>query len=281
MTVRTEWLKDRRNYIGASEIATLCGLTSKRPIEVYEFKRGLREEAEQDNALAAFGRDFEPILFAKFEAMTGMRTEASETVYHKEYPFIACNPDRRIVGLNELLEGKTYGFSGASEWGEPGTDHIPLKYRVQTLCQLAITGAERCHVIAFRRETAEYSPYIIERNDELASSLIDKAVAFWIDNVEAGVPPPPDDSDAYRKFLERQFNANPELTIPATYHMDEKIAEAMALAASIKPIEAQLNQIKNEIRAAMGDATRMVSIQGDVTYAMSGKSRALRLPTAS
>lgn len=279
---RQKWLEERRTYVGASEIAALCGLGPKKPIEVWQAKLGLIDEAENDDCLSVFGREFEPVLFAKYEQMTGCKVEPVGVVRHPEFPVVACNPDRAIVGTNRLLEGKTYGFKQADEWGEPNSDQVPLKYRVQALVQMECTGAEAVEFIAFRRETCEYTLYTVARDPENGARLVAAGVKFWDERVLANEPPPPDESEAYKHYLNRKYPRVIRESIAATAAQDKKIASATYLHAQVKAFTKQLAQIKNELRAEMGDAGRLVSIHGDVALyevKRNGKTtKALRLP---
>lgn len=279
MIDRAAWLEGRKAYIGASEIAALCGLGSRKPIQIYEAKLGLVDEAENDDPLSIFGRDFEPILWSKFEAMTKFKTEPAGTVWHSVYPQVACNPDRFIVGEDAVCEGKTFGFQAADEWGQPNSDEVPLKYRVQALVQLECTEKARCEFIAFRRETAEYTLYYVNRNRKIGMALCQRGQEFMERNVAKRIPPQPDESDAYRDYLSRAFPKTNKEKVPATAEQDAKIERAMYLVKVIDPLETELKTIKNELRAEIGEAYKLESMSGTVTYGEDGRGgRRLTLP---
>ena len=69
---RDEWLKLRKNYIGSSEIGTICGLNPySSPLQLWRYKTG-RDSPREDNDFLWLGRRMEPVIGELFEKRTGL-----------------------------------------------------------------------------------------------------------------------------------------------------------------------------------------------------------------
>ena len=278
-TDRARWLVERRQYLGGSDVAAICGIGTYKPIDVYMEKLGLKKDDGSTNGIAQFGLDFEPILFDKYAQMTGAKLRRCGVVRHKKYRFLAGNPDRMILNTNDLLEGKTFGFRAADEWGEPNTDQVPLKHRCQAQWYLMLTGCDVCRFIAFRRETCEYSFYAVEAHRENQEKLLFWAIKFWENHIEKKIPPQIDSSASYTGDLVSEHPVHKGETVLATEAEDDLVLQAQMQSATLKAAKDDADLTKNKIRALIGEAPSLVSIHGTVVYKQTKSgSRPLRLP---
>ena len=94
---RQKWLANRKNYIGASEVAAVLGMDPYRtPATVWSAKvHG--EPTDNDNDAMAFGRDVEDAIAKLYTRRTGVKLEGDsdpEVIHHPEYPWIGATLDR-------------------------------------------------------------------------------------------------------------------------------------------------------------------------------------------
>lgn len=157
------WLEARRQGITASEIAVVMGLSPwDSPYALFHRKLGILPGIT-DNAAMERGRVLEPYIAEKFAErhpelmMTGT---GRELFRHDGRPWQMATPDRLLCDDMRLdfegdtvieefepaavLECKT--ASDMSEWGEPGTDEIPVHYRAQVLWQMDVMGVATAYV---------------------------------------------------------------------------------------------------------------------------------------
>jgi len=161
-----------------------------------------------------------------------------------------------------IWEGKT-AFS-AEEWGEPGTDEIPVYYRCQVLWYLDVFGLAHCY-LSVLIGGIDYREYLIEYDAQEAAFLREHGAAF-LASVHNGVRPDIDAHDAtYRAIRERHPDIDGEtVSIPADIADLWLSAEADADAAKERSIVA-----KSELLEAMGEAQK-------ATHALTGEVIARR-----
>ena len=106
-------------------------------------------------------------------------------------PVLAVNTDSLVVAGGDPVEAKTHsiagGWSDKDEWGDEGTDEVPLSIIVQCQCHLIAHEREICHVPALIGRRG-FVMYEVRRNAEVVKAIEEQAFAFW-DRVTALRPP--------------------------------------------------------------------------------------------
>lgn len=173
----------------------------------------------EGNAATRFGHAFENEVIR----FTGMKYGAAITDREKLFTrdYLSCHIDALMGDV--LIEAKTTTeFSFKMEWGEPGTDKIPIGYQLQVAHNLLLTGKEKCimPVLIFPRRQSEMEEigigvddnfdminiaewvrvlsqmgylqfFEIHANPELQSIMLQKYRTFWENHVLTGTPPVP------------------------------------------------------------------------------------------
>lgn len=188
-----EWLAARRNGIGASEVAAVCGLSPyEGPLRVWLSKvAGLDAE---DNPAMKWGRRFEDDVLEEFienhpdvkvQAKPGLFADGTDS-------WRLCTPD--ALGEDDdgqtLVEVKTGMSYGDSEtWGEPGTDEVPVQYLCQVTWSCDILGLTRWVLPVLLLDQRDYREYRGDFDPEFAALLRGRVGPFWHGNVIGGVEP--------------------------------------------------------------------------------------------
>jgi putative phage-type endonuclease len=175
-------LEERINYLGSSDAAGVLGLSRwKTPLEVWAIKTRQFEPKELDSEAVELGNELEDYVARRFMKKTGKKVQrVNETLYHPDYPFLAANVDRRIVGEKSVLECKVTSAWKASEWrGE----EIPQEYIIQVLHQMAIGGFTKGY-IAVLIGNQDFKWKEIIRDEKVIKDIIRKEVYFWQEFVE-------------------------------------------------------------------------------------------------
>ena len=163
-----EWLEARRQGVTASEIAVIMGLSPySSPYALFHQKLGILPP-DDDKAVYERGRVLEPYIAEKFAAAhpefipfgTGR-----ELYFHDDRPWQMATPDRLLLTGElvpvSLLETKT---DAGDEWGDEGTDDIPVHYRCQVLWQMDVMGVSRAYVACLRMRQWDIREYVIEHH---------------------------------------------------------------------------------------------------------------------
>lgn len=98
---REDWLRERRNSLGGSDMGAVLGLNRWRsPYTVWADKMGLLPDQEDSEAMR-IGRDLEPYVLRRFCEASGKKTRHVNAILRNlDLPHIHANVDSMIVGEN-------------------------------------------------------------------------------------------------------------------------------------------------------------------------------------
>ena len=190
-----DFTRDRHLYIGGSDIGAILGLSPYRtPLEVWMEKTG-KVVNRANNLAIRFGTYAEDFVAKEYALQTELNLiEYPQPISHPLHEHLVGHIDRFVIKkelgvkplfdansmctASHILECKTANPFNQSQWGESGTDQVPLPYLVQCLWYLAITNLERCDV-AVLFGNSDFRIYEISRDLELESTILQKANFFW------------------------------------------------------------------------------------------------------
>lgn len=187
------WLAARRNGVGGSDAAAVCGFSRFRtPLAVYLSKVHADDRDGTDQM--RWGKLQEPVLRAWFEQQHGIAVRRCGLLASRDRPWQLATPDG-LTADGGIVEYKTTRYAG-DEWDD---DQVPDDAEVQVQHTLAVTGRSHAWVAVsiggappiFRR---------VERDDALIADLTEIERVFWHEHVVPRVPPPlqPPDVDRMR-----------------------------------------------------------------------------------
>jgi predicted phage-related endonuclease len=115
----------------------------------------------------------------------------------------------------KILECKTANPFSRAQWGEPGSDQVPMSYLCQCVWYMAITGIEKTDLAVLFGNT-DFRIYCIARDHELENLVLEKAHHFWHEYVLKNLPPPAQSPEDCQLLFERSdpsktLEANPEI----------------------------------------------------------------------
>lgn len=284
-----DFTRDRTKYLGGSDIGAILGFSKYRTaLDVWLEKTG-RIESIVDNLPVRFGSFAESFVASEYANQTGYALVHCETgVAHPQYPFMVGHIDRYVFesdncsdelfhsdgscAASHLLECKTASPFNQSEWGELGTDEVPMSYLVQCLWYLAITNLERCDVAALFGNS-DFRIYEVYRDKELEELIIAKATAFWNDYVQLDTPPPAQCESDYQYLFKREVTGKAVEADPSVCELTKKL---QLLNSEIKSKEVEISHIKQTIMGQMGEA-ELLTYQGQVLATWKSPKQSYRL----
>jgi putative phage-type endonuclease len=182
--------EERKLGIGGSDMPIIMGLSNyKTPYQLYLEKTGQIESSQEENQLQYWGNQLEEVIRKEFEKRNNVVVEERETLVHPVFNFLRANIDGFIPASNAVLEVKCSSSFMAHEWGEDGSDVIPMPYLVQVAHYCAVTNAD-CAYIAVLIGGNDYREFKYNRDAILEEKLIIAAQNFW-NCVQNKTPPPP------------------------------------------------------------------------------------------
>lgn len=180
MSDRAAWLAERRTGIGSSDVAGILGVSPySTPFQVWLSKV---EELDDDteNEAMRWGRLLESMILDEWERVNGEPTVryGERLIRSANHPWLLASPDA-MTAAGVPIDAKV-----TSDWS---WDEVPNHYRLQSLHQQIVVGADHGLVVALhagrRLET-----YRVDMDYDMAWEIISRTEEFW-KLVEAGEPP--------------------------------------------------------------------------------------------
>jgi putative phage-type endonuclease len=249
------WHAARRTGIGASEAAAACGVsTYLTPLHVYGRKLGELAEVEETDAMR-LGKLLEPVVRAEFTHRTGIPVWAAPCgLYrHPRAGFMLATPDAILEPAGTLLECKTTTWRLAKKLGEEGSDYIPEEWVCQAQQQLAVMGADVCHVAALI-DGRTLRQYVVARDDELIGNLEAIEAELWERIINRDPPEPTWSHSATPALVKSLYRATSGETVELPLEIADLWGHYQRLGEDVKALEQQRDELKARVAFAMGDA---------------------------
>jgi len=257
---------ERLTGLGGSDIGAILGLSKFRtPVDVWAEKTG-RVAPQESSLQMRFGTYAEEFVAQEYTAATGKRVQRfNPMLRHPTAPLIGhvdrlVIPDGAKVASHKseirtdcLLECKTasaFAAMNANEWGEAGTDQVPMAYLVQVATYRILAG---CHYadLAVLFGNQDFRVYHLWRDEDLEQMIIAKATEWWQRHVVADVPPEPV-SDADVRLLYPA--STPAKTVEATDEILQTLSVLRTAKEQAKAYEDAAEAAAVALKAALGDA---------------------------
>ena len=184
-----EWEQERRNSIGASEVAAVLGLSPySTPFDVYKHKHGVDSYFDPERAYV--GHALEGVIHGHIEKFMPELCPVLPAfmVRSKEYPWLHASLDRRVTvdGLDVPVQMKSAHFYGVKDWEEGTPILVQAQLQTELLCFDRPFGFSAVFGGDMRIRL-----YRVERDDEfIENHLIPATKEFWFEHVKKDVPPP-------------------------------------------------------------------------------------------
>ena len=279
MLMNHDFTQDRTKYLGGSDIGAILGLSPfKSPLAVWMEKTG-KEVKPIDNLPLRFGSFVEEFVANEYAKATGFALRHDESVYiHPDHSYMSAHIDRFVhtdgldQGATKILECKTANPFSRAQWGEVGSDQVPMSYVCQCVWYMAITGITKTDLAVLFGNT-DFRVYCIARDRELENLVLEKASHFWHEHVLKDFPPPAQTPDDCQLLFQR---GDPAKTFEAN-------AETLALLERLQTLnyqgnacEEEITTLKTQIMAQMQDA-EVLAHQGQVLATWKAPKPSFRL----
>lgn len=248
---------DRTKFIGGSDAAVVLGISPWRTrLQLWQDKVQPRVEKIDParQRILSRGHRLEPYVVDMLAEETGLEVLHRNCRYiDAEHPFLACEIDAEAA-TGQNIEIKTVSPFKAQEWGELGTDAIPVHYTAQAQHGMMIRGAASC-IFGVLIGGDDFRVYEVQRDDEIIAALREAEVRFWLDHVVPAVAPEPTSGEDIARLYPHDAGTAVEADTAALIAYNE----LRALLAQAKDLDAQIELRKDALRTAMGPHARLLS----------------------
>jgi len=258
ITVRDDahWRRLRAAHVGASEVASLFGLSPYLTHwQLWMIKSGRLPEPDLDDvAHIRTGKHFEPAIAAYAADKFGMtlrkvrRYLSDDTVES-----MGASLDYEQIGTGTLIPTEIKWSVRGDGWDYEGDviTQAPEQNLLQVQQQIACAGADRGQVIAYVGNDARRM--IVPRRENIIEMIRVKIAEFW-DSVQAGTEPEPDFvADAESISLLAYLNPLCEVDLSGDAEAEEWAHEHVAQKAVAKAADDAAKAAKAKITKKMLD----------------------------
>lgn len=262
---RATWLDARRDGVGASEVAAICGLSPyASALSVWIDKTRGREETDSDEL--AYGREMEGAIIARFARESGKCVKSHPYAVWRSvrWPWMTCTPDAWCCDENAGVEAKTqfpYHRTGA----------IPLAWELQAQAQMAVMGWERVYIPTYYGGR-QFEILTVERDEETIEEIARITKTFW-ELVTSDTMPEPGHLDA--QALAEYFPPVDAVMVLSPEGV-ELVRRIRAQQELVRMQQESLEVSKNLLRALMASAT-VAEFEGEVLATWRPDSRGRRV----
>jgi len=279
MLINHDFTQDRSKYIGGSDIGALLGLSHyKSPLAVWMEKTG-KEVKPVDSLPLRFGSFVEEFVANEYAKATGFALSADDTTrIHPQYSFMSGNIDRYVheEGLHmpatKILECKTANPFSRAQWGEVGSDQVPMSYLCQCVWYMSVTGIEKTDLAVLFGNT-DFRIYTILRDPELENLVLEKAHHFWHEHVLKDIPPPVQTPEDCQLLFQRGDSSK---TLEANAETLALLEQLQTLNQQGHTCEEEITALKTQIMTQMQDA-EVLAHQGQVLATWKAPKPSFRL----
>lgn len=248
-----EWLEDRQNGIGGSDVGAVLGLNKyKSAYTLWAEKTWLLHTEEVDNESMRIGRDLEDYVAKRFMEATGHTVVTSDYSFQsKAHPFMLANVDRLLTDEPCGLECKT--ASALTRYDFENGD-IPPSYYCQCMHYMAVTGLKKWYIAILVMGKGFYW-FEIKRDEEEIKALIEAEEDFW-NKVQTGEAPQIDGTMSTAKTLGAVFNRSKDKECILGHEAENALNMIYNINEKIKELKEQKTLYENIVKRDMQDAEK-------------------------
>ncbi|MGW6499389.1 YqaJ viral recombinase family protein [Nonomuraea angiospora] len=258
--------KERRGRLGGSSIAAVIGKSPwASPYSEWALQKGL-VKPEPSNEQQRRGHYLEPGILAWFaDQHPEFRVRRGGTYVNLDRGYQLGSPDGLCFQDGVLVEGveiKTDADAYGSGWGRPGTDEVPIYYRVQVVWYMDVFGVKRWRFVLLDGRLS-FSEYVIEYDPAEAAILRDAAEDFLASVFWDEMP----DLDEHPATYETVRKLHPKIDRNATVQLPPELAaELRAAVLDMGAAERRKRLALSKVSTFMGTARR--AMHGGYDYAL-------------
>jgi putative phage-type endonuclease len=249
--------------IGASEIATICGLSPySSPWDIWRRRVDGAPDVESTPPME-WGNRLEPAIRQKYVDETGYLVRIpAESMFHPKFNWARATPDGIALDApnasEHLIQIKNVGAWVGREWDAGPPTYVQL----QTQWEMFVTGYTRDDV-ACLIGGSDYRCFTVHRDDKTINDLVTIASDF-MRRVEQRIPPEIDNSQACKEHFEKRFAKQNAIELRADADLESLFTDWHQHIKTLKHSTKEVERIRNVVRSHLADAQadRIVSSIG-------------------
>jgi predicted phage-related endonuclease len=291
MALSAQDLAIRSTAIWSTESAGCLGLSKyQTPVSIWMEKVGNQEILSQDDEegeesddsdeitsteAQSMGLIMQPVIARLYENRNNLRLQDLDgvTMISDQYPWIASHFDY-AVSKKHLVECKNFHHMRRKEFGEEGSDDVPMDVLVQCLHEGLVYKAEVVDVaVLFGGQNFEV--FTVPVTQDAIDLLVDKLSGFWKYVTEREAPPPQTQDEVKRLFAKdngKEVIASPEVERACTWLKNIK--------ENMKELKDKKDSLEVEIKSLIADGSTLKSQSGQILATWKSSKDSLKFDKA-
>lgn len=265
----TDVTKNRRKFIGGSEVAAILGLNRyQTPYEVWDSKKN-GNNPFTGNQFTEWGTKLEPVIVDNCAKIHGVEiTNRNDRYYSDSVRFLGCHPDGIAIinGVKTLIEAKTVGSNAYKHW----SNELPLEYYCQVQHNMFVTDCEIALFICFVLDDRYYFEIEVKRDDSFIEKQNEYLIQWWNRYIVGDEVPLKTVEDYEKDTPEKSQKEASEKAL----EIFEKLVEVKERYNSIK---SEKENLESQLKVEIGESTDLMS--GLNTLATWRASTSVRMDT--
>lgn len=277
MTAATAQAVDRSKFIGSSDAAAILGVSKwKTPYQLWLEKTGQWQQPSSPDRekVLARGKRWEPVVVEMLLDELRDRGHEVEVIGRnlrytdQGCEFLACELDLELLVDGEECNGemKTVHPFAAKDWGEQGTDQIPVYYTAQAMHGLMVKPRRRC-IVAGLIGADDLRVHEVLRDDGVIQNMRMAEIDFW-QRIRDGVPPDPVNLDDLALMFGSDDGA--EVALPEGGDLHDDLLRLRSVKAKLKAYEQEEALLEFRLKRYMGQA-QVLMLAGDKAASWKGQ----------
>ena len=212
-----------------------------------------------DIELVQMGHVFQEPIMREFARRNEINfKDADYQLSHPKETYLKSHFDYISEDGTTLYEVKNLGIQQRKHYGDNGSDHVDMGYRVQCLHESVVHRIESVVlVVCFGGQ--EIVGYPLQFSTDQMDMHVKEMAKFW-GKIQTRTFDPESMADA-AKLVYRQDSGK---DLVATQTIEQKLAELKRIKAALKPLEANEKQLTADVQAYMLENAQLLSADGSV-----------------
>ena len=193
-----EWLEYRRTGIGGSDVSAVLGVspfTTARDLYYDKLRITAAIDDEDNWVQKEVGHLLEDLVARIFRVKTGYRVYQIKKMFrHPVHSFMIADVDYFVEmpdGSAAILEIKTTNYNNRDKWWNGKDETVPVNYELQGRHYMAVMNVSRVYFCCLYGNSE--NEVVIRHKDrdlDYESEMIALEEHFWVNHVQARIPPP-------------------------------------------------------------------------------------------
>lgn len=262
----TQWLSQRSQGIGSSEVGTLMGVNPwQSPYQLWLKKTGRDATVKEETKAMKAGHRLENAVADYYQDETGNRIIKSSAgdwlAVDKQRPYLRASPDRTFWLANMPQQKRYKGIVECKTTQRNiDKDNIPQYWYCQLQYQLGVMELQH-GALAWLRSGIDFDYQDFDFNPDFYKEMTARIEEFWCKNVLEDIEPDITTADdVCAKYMRSQLGK----VVVATTETEDAVNDLKSIKEQLATLKAQQTELEDKIKIVMQDGESLLDQQGTV-----------------